>query len=274
VRPQGKALDAKRLRSLLRGESFVRRLHLLGRVSSTNDRVRELAAEGAPAGTVVLAEQQTAGRGRLGRTWYSAEGLGLFVSVLLRPEGPVSELTRWTLGAAVAACEACRQIGGAEVSISWPNDLIWEGRKLGGVLAEMRSVAGSASDLVVGTGLNVGHGAADFPDELSSIATSLRLAAGGEAPERELLAAVYLREFGSVAATLGRDGWSGVAQHWERLAPGARGRRVGVVDRSGDGASYEGVTAGLDEVGGLRVRRGDGRVTSVRLVESVLPMEA
>jgi BirA family biotin operon repressor/biotin-[acetyl-CoA-carboxylase] ligase len=268
-----RALDEKRLCLLLRGEPLVTRLVLRGSVGSTNDLLRALAAEGADEGTVVLAEQQTAGRGRLGRPWHSPHGMGLFLSVLFRPTEPVTELTRWTLGAAVAACEACRQLTGADVAITWPNDLVWRGRKLGGVLAEMRSAAGAATDLVVGTGLNVSQAASDFPDELSSSATSLRLAATGRVPEREELAAVYLRELAGIVQTLRDGAWSAVARRWENLAPTAFGQQVRVISQGGAADEYQGITSGLDEVGALRVRRVDGRVESVRLVESILPLE-
>jgi BirA family biotin operon repressor/biotin-[acetyl-CoA-carboxylase] ligase len=267
-------VDEARLRNLLRGEPFVRKLVVMDTVASTNDIARDLAAEGAGEGTVVVAEQQTAGRGRMGRVWHSPRGLGLFVSVLFRPRAPVFELTRWTLGAAVAACEACRQTSGAAVQIDWPNDLLWRGKKLGGVLAEMRTAGGTATHLVIGAGLNVGQDGSDFPDGLSSSATSLRMACGGGVPPREPLAAAYLHELAGIARDLGEDGWSGVAQRWEALAPGAVGRRVRVTSGNGKAATYEGVTEGLDDVGALRVRRPDGEVASVRLVESVVSLEA
>ena len=129
-------LDADGIREMLRGEPFVRQLIVEERVGSTNDRIRELAATGAEEGTVVIAESQSRGRGRLGRSWLSRPGLGLYLSVLFRPRAPIPELTRWTLAAAVAACAACRQVGGCKVEIDWPNDLVHDGRKLGGLLAD------------------------------------------------------------------------------------------------------------------------------------------
>jgi BirA family biotin operon repressor/biotin-[acetyl-CoA-carboxylase] ligase len=267
-------MDERRLRELLRGEAFVRQIVLLDRVGSTNDVARDLAARGADAGTVVLAEQQTAGRGRRGRAWHSPRGLGLFVSVLLRPAAPAHELTRWTLGAAVAACEACRRLTGADVAIEWPNDLTWNGKKLGGVLAEARTAVARPAELVVGAGVNVAHDLDDFPDGLSSCATSLRLACGGRAPERERLADAYLRRLAGIARELDRGAWAAVARRWERLSPGCFGKRVRVISTTEGAAGYEGVTTGLDATGALRVRRTDGRVGEVRLAESVLPLEA
>jgi BirA family biotin operon repressor/biotin-[acetyl-CoA-carboxylase] ligase len=273
VSRSARALDEECLRGLLRGEEFVQKLVLLDTVSSTNDIARDLAAEGAGEGTVVLAERQTAGRGRMGRFWDSPRGLGLYVSVLFRPPAPAVELTRWTLGAGVAACEACRQRTGTAVEIEWPNDLVWSGKKLGGVLAEMRTAGEQPTHLVIGAGLNVGQDVADFPDELFSTATSLRLAGGGVAPQREPLVAAYLRELAGIARALGRDAWGAVAQRWEALAPRASGRRVRVTPRNGKESAYEGITMGVDDVGALRVRRPDGDIVSVRLAESVVPLE-
>jgi len=267
-------LDARKLEKQLEGLSLVSRLIVLDRVDSTNDTLRALAREGACEGTVVLADRQAAGRGRGGRTWHSPAGLGLYISVLLRPRDSVERLTRWTLAAAVAACQACRRTSGVEVEIKWPNDLLWDGRKLGGVLAETRTTSGAPVELVLGCGLNVAHSVSDFPDELSCRATSLGIAIGGPPPEREKLAAEYLRELAGMARELNSGSWHEVARRWERLAPGAVGQRVRVAAGSGTTESFEGVTQGLDTVGALRVRREDGRVVRVRLAESILPLEA
>ncbi len=267
--------DVRKLEERLGSESLVRRLIVLESVGSTNDSLRTLARQGAEEGTVVLAEHQTAGRGRMGQPWHSPFGLGLYLSVLFYPRDPVDQLTRWTVAAAVAACEACRLTTGLEIEIKWPNDLLWKGRKLGGVLAEVRPAATEAPvELVVGIGLNVSHELSDFPDELSCLATSLRLARGGAVPERERLAADYLRALAAAARELKDGSWRAVARRWERLAPGAFGQRVRVAAGPGRALSCEGLTDGLDPVGGLRVLRQDGRVVSLRSAESVVPLEA
>jgi len=259
-----------RLREALGEGSLFRNLVLRRVVGSTNDVVRELAAAGAAEGTVVLAEEQTAGRGRHGRRWHSAPGAGLYLSTLLVSEAPAPELTRWTLGAAVAACEACRRVTGAEVTIRWPNDLLWSGRKLGGILSEARSSAG-VSEIVVGLGLNLSHGEDEFPAELAGRATSLRLACG-VVPDRETLAACYLRALESVHRDLTGGRWSAVARRWEALAPEASGRPIRV--RTPDEpAAFEGSSAGLDATGALRVRRADGTLVLVRQADAVVMRE-
>ena len=269
------ALDSGRLSARLAGQDWITRLVVLGSVDSTNDELRRLAAQGAREGTVVLADHQRQGRGRRGRTWHSPAGQGLYVSVLFRPTARLENVTRWTLAGAVAACAACRGMTGVPVEIEWPNDLVHASRKLGGVLTEMRSRGARATELVLGTGLNVLQRDEDFPLELARVATSLACAAGRPVDRLEL-AACYLEQLGQVAARL-RDGeWASVARRWEAWAPGGRGRRVRVslAARVGGRATYEGTTRGLDERGALRVLRDDGGLESVRMVEAVEPVES
>ncbi len=216
----------------------------------------------------MVADHQSAGRGRRGRLWHSPPGLGLYVSVLLRPAAAVGEVTRWTLGAAVAACEACRALARCPAEIEWPNDLSVAGRKLGGILAELRSVGGATGEVVIGAGLNVHHGPGDWPEGLAGSAISLRQASRcGIVVEREVLAGVYLKGLGEIVSDLEQGRWDGVASRWEALAPGAHGLRVRT---RGDAC---GVTAGLDASGALQVLAEDGRCLRVHDVESITVRE-
>lgn len=270
------APDAGRLRRLLGSEPFVRRLLVLDCVDSTNDELRRQAVAGAAAGTVVVAGRQSAGRGRRGRAWHSATGLGLYLSVLLRPGGTAREATRWTVAASLAACRACRDLGAQEVIVKWPNDLMSERRKLGGILAEMRSAGGTALELIIGIGLNVNHRVEDFPPELRGTATSLHLASGTGMLELEPLAAGLLGRLGEVAGRLTGGDWDGLVADWERVAPAARGCRVRVAPGPSGVAgqpAFEGLTRGLDADGALRVERSDGRIVPVRLAETVTVVE-
>ncbi len=265
-------LDRDRLRALLPGVPE-RALVVLDRADSTNDEARRLAATGADEGTVVIAEAQTAGRGRFGRRWDSPRGLGLYVTVLCRPRRPASELPRWGIAAAAAACLAAREAGAAEVFVEWPNDLVWRGLKIGGTLAEARSTSGVPPDLVVGTGLNVGHVEKDFPVELRGRAASLLMARGGRETDRERLAASYLSKLFGFSADLAAGRFDAVLSAWLPLAPGAEGCRVRVA--AGDGASvFLGTTRGLHEAGGLRVEKDDGSVEIVRATGAVTFLEA
>ena len=233
--------------------------------TSTNDDAKALAREGAPDGTVVLAGRQTAGRGRLGREWHSAEGLGLYVSVLLRAEEPPDRLGRYALAAAVAACRASRALGAPGAGIKWPNDVVVGRRKLAGILAELKS-GESGRELVLGIGINVGHGTDDFPAELRETATSLALTGGAPVPTRETVAIALLDELGGEIGRLRAGDWDRVRDAFLAMAPAVSGSRVRLT--SGE----RGITEGLDPTGALRVRVDRG-IVSVHAGESVAPAE-
>ena len=267
-------LDGDRLRALLEGNEFVHGLEILDVCSSTNDEVRRRSLAGAPSGTVVLAEEQTAGRGRMGRAWFSKRGLGLYISTLIRPSVHVGPVTRWSVASALAACEACRKVADG-VIIKWPNDLQHGELKLAGVLTELRSAGPRVEEVIVGAGFNVNHRFADFPPPLMKAATSLLQARGGRAVERELLATEYLGHLGERVAALERGDWEEVLDAWSRLAPAAEGVRVRVQPSGGRGRdiSFEGITRGLDSSGALRVERDNGRVVTLHLGETVTSLE-
>jgi len=262
------ALSAERLRpDLVAPRGSYAALHLFPEVDSTNEQARRLCDRGAPDGTVVIAEGQTAGRGRLGRRWCSERRLGLYVSVLWHPGAPIGGITRWTLAAAIAACEACRNACGRQVTVKWPNDIVHRGRKIAGILAELRWVGGEPRDLIVGTGINVHHDETDFPAELAHRATSLQRLSSKGMLDRERLAQDYLERLAVVVRALRAGRWPELCRRWEELAPDATERRA--VLQTPDGARAEGVTAGLDDDGALRLRTGTGAVLAARMADSV-----
>ena len=165
---------------------------VLSETDSTNSACRRLALEGAPDGTVVLADCQTAGRGRRGRSFQSPAGKGLFFSILWRPDCAPEKLLPLTALSAVAVCRAIRQVCGAQAQIKWPNDLVLSGRKLAGILTEMalEGESGHVSHVVVGIGVNVHQRFTDFDGEVAQIATSLDLALGGSVCRAQLAAAL------------------------------------------------------------------------------------
>lgn len=161
-------------------------VHLYSRVDSTNARGIELAEEGAPAGTLVLADEQTAGRGAAGHGWYSPKGAGLYLSIVLRPaELPSPQLLPLLAGLS-AARAAESVIGGGSVAVKWPNDLIVRDRKAGGVLSEAAWSGERPRYVVLGVGVNVHQKAGDFPPSLRGVAISLDLAAGRRVSRLEL----------------------------------------------------------------------------------------
>jgi BirA family biotin operon repressor/biotin-[acetyl-CoA-carboxylase] ligase len=269
------APEAGTLRRRLRGQRWIQRVVLLDSVDSTNDELRKLASEGAASGTVVLADHQRMGRGRRGRRWDSPKGLGLYLSVLFRPGGPTRDATRWTLAGAVAACEACRSLDAVGVEIQWPNDLVCEGRKLGGVLAEMRSQGQRATELILGVGINLSQRREEFPPDLARSATSLAEILG-RGVDRLELAVRFLERVGNLANLLHQGAWDEVARRWDELAPSGRGRRVRLSRPAADGSTavFLGTTQGLDDQGALRVLLDDGGTESIRLVESLELLES
>jgi BirA family biotin operon repressor/biotin-[acetyl-CoA-carboxylase] ligase len=152
--------------------------------TSTNDLATKLAEKGADEGTVVVAEEQTKGRGTKGRSWQSACGKGLYASVILRPKQ--KDISLLPLMAGVACAEAVRGATGLEVGLKWPNDIVWRKKKLGGILCESSFLGDTVVYAVLGLGLNVNQKRSDFPDELRPIATSLRIALKKEADRAAL----------------------------------------------------------------------------------------
>ncbi len=241
---------------------------LLGTVDSTSDELRRRLREGDPAGTVVIAEEQTSGRGRLGRSWYSPGGEGLYLSASFRSDRPPRELPRWAIAAAAAACLACRGVGGASYAVEWPNDVVHRGRKVAGTLVEARVTGEAVEDLIVGTGVNVNQEAGAFPPGLAGRATSLRAEIGGPMVDREQVAAVFLDRLDELSAALERGEWEPVLSLWLTLAPDAVGRRVRVLP-GGGAPEYDGVTRGLDACGALVVEDSSGRLRPVLMADAV-----
>ncbi|MEW5901792.1 MAG: biotin--[acetyl-CoA-carboxylase] ligase [Acidobacteriota bacterium] len=149
-------------------------IHSLSTCASTNDLAKRLAQEGAVEGTVVTAEEQTKGRGTKGRSWHAPRGQGLYLSVILRPRR--SDLSLLPLVAGIACAEAIREVSGIAVRLKWPNDVVWNGRKLGGILCESEFVGNRVKFAVLGIGLNLDQKPGDFPPDLRKTATSLRIA--------------------------------------------------------------------------------------------------
>jgi BirA family biotin operon repressor/biotin-[acetyl-CoA-carboxylase] ligase len=223
------------------------------RTDSTNRVAMALAAKDAAHGTVVVAEEQTAGRGRLGRAWYSEKSSGIYVSVILRPPLAPSAAPMLTLMAGLAVHAAIRTATGLQADIRWPNDVLVGGKKVCGVLTEMNAEIDRLYAVVIGIGINVNH--REWPDELKSIATSLRIESG-KPVARALILATLLKELERCYQIFLRDGGEAIAAQWSAASSFAQGKTVRVLTGTGQ---YQAVTAGLDPRGALRVRRSDGR---------------
>lgn len=161
------------------GKPWGELIHHFDTVESTNTLAKTMAAQGAPQGTVILADHQTGGRGRRGRSFHSPAGSGIYMSVILRPNCPADKLMHLTCAAAVAMCCAVENATGHRPGIKWTNDLVFGKRKIAGILTElMFDGSGNVSCAVVGIGINCTQSAGDFPEEIRDIAASLEMVTG------------------------------------------------------------------------------------------------
>jgi BirA family transcriptional regulator, biotin operon repressor / biotin---[acetyl-CoA-carboxylase] ligase len=216
---------------------------------STNRVAMEMAEDGASHGTVVVADAQSAGRGRRGRRWVSPPGKNLYVSLLLRPPVPTVEAPRLSLVAGIALADAIEAMG-VPASLKWPNDLYLGERKAAGILAEMASDPDGVRYVVIGVGVNVNMKEADFPRELSGRATSLRIRTGRTFHRVDVLAR-WLDAFGTRYLEFLEGGFPALHDGWDRR-DFLRGSRV--LLRGGDTDAW-GVACGVDPQGALRFRR-------------------
>lgn len=248
------SLTPSSLRTALAGTRFAD-VRWVAETGSTNADLAALAADGAPEGVVLVADHQTAGRGRLGRTWTAPAGSSLLLSVLFRPALPVGHAHALTTAVALAAREACTEVAGITPGLKWPNDLVvavpdadGAERKLAGVLAES-SLAGAHLDaVVVGIGLNVNWPRA-LPDEIADLATSLNHLAGDAVDRAGLLAALLVGLDRRYTALLGPGGRAALRDE-EHAASATLGRRVRVL-RAHD--EVEGTAVGFTDDGALRL---------------------
>jgi BirA family transcriptional regulator, biotin operon repressor / biotin---[acetyl-CoA-carboxylase] ligase len=226
-------------------------------VDSTNAVAMKLAAQGMPHGTVVVAEEQTGGRGRLGRTWYSEKASGIYSSIILRPALPPSAAPILTLMAGLAARQAIIAATELIPDIRWPNDLLVNGKKAAGILTEMNAEMDRVHSVVLGIGLNVNH--SEMPPDLRRVATSFRIE-GQRVYSRVHLMAALLRKTQTLYDLLMSRGGAEIATQWAAASSFASGKRVRVSLRSGQ---YTATTLGLEPSGALRVRFDDGREDSL-----------
>ena len=247
-----------------------KQIHHYYKIGSTNSEAMRSAAEGAPEGSVFLAEEQLAGRGRGAHAWHSARSAGIYCSVILRPAMPPSDALIFSLAAGLAVRAAVAEIAPQLVAdLKWPNDLLLGGKKFCGILTEMNAEATRVRHLVVGVGINVNQ--VKFPAELREIATSLRIETGTEWSRVELCAALLKsldREYRNWIEDAGaRDA---ILRRFEESSSSVRGGKVSIEVNNDENGGLAGVTEGLDERGFLRVRTVDGLRTvvsgTVRLV--------
>lgn len=226
-------------------------------IDSTNNKAKQLAAEGAPHGSLIVAERQTAGRGRRGRTWLSSENDNIYMTLLLRPEFAPDKAPMLTLVMAYSAAEAIRSITGIRVQIKWPNDLIWEGRKLAGILTEMSVNESGIGYVVIGVGVNVN--AEHFSDEVAKTAVSIRTATGKMWKKEEIIEAIVENFEKNYRLFEQTEDLSGIREEYNELLVN-RGREVCIL---GEKESYRAHALGINEQGELIIRRENGTEEAV-----------
>lgn len=252
------ALNAKAIQRALTTTALGRTLHVLDIAASTNSLAVRMAQEDAPHGTVVVAESQSAGRGRLGRHWYSPPGKNLYCSVLLRKAVPHKHLPRWLswtpLIAALAAERAIHTVAGLSPTVKWPNDVLLGDRKVGGVLCESGDLGSAAPYVVVGLGLNVNIQTGEFPEELRAIATSL--AAEAQRPfDRAALLAAFLSDLETRCDAFLSGHEAGIRREY-MVRCATLGRQVRV-ERAGTDP-VTGRASSIEADGSLKIIRDDG----------------
>ncbi len=231
-------------------------VHFFPSIDSTQHQLHSLAKEGVPEGTVVIADQQLGGKGRLGRVWHSPQGSGISMSILLRPKLELHRCPQLTLLAAVAIVEAIREQTGLPVMIKWPNDILLNGKKICGILTELNAESDCINNLIIGVGINVNT--PSFPDELSSIATSLAIEKK-ESIQRVALIQNLLKRLEDLYLLYLEEGFAPIKARWESYAISI-GRRVIIRQLS---STMTGLALGIDETGVLLVQKDDGGIEKV-----------
>ena len=256
--------DVERFRSLLWTRALGQSCHAFDVLASTNTSLYALGRRGEPEGTVVLADEQTAGRGQADKAWISPPQCNLYVSVLLRPSIAPAQAPLLSLLAAVALVDTLHQEG-VSCGIKWPNDILIRQRKVAGILTEMEMHQDAVQFVVVGIGLNVNMTQEDLEEHLRSVAqpaTSLQVSLGCEIDREALLAALM----GSLEAWYNRfitHGETVLQEAWEARSL-MRGRRVRART---SGAAWEGTAEGIDQSGRLQLRQDNGSLVALTSAE-------
>lgn len=232
------------------------RIHYFKEVSSTQDHAAQLARQGTPQGTVVIAEEQTKGRGRMGRSWHSPAGLNLYMTIVLRPSIPIVEVPRLSLVAGIGLAEAVSQFAPGIVALKWPNDLWLRERKAAGIIAEAITDRNNQLDCVLlGIGVNVNLKPSEIPQELRSKATSIRIETGTSVSRLGLAVALFDR-LQIRYREMEQGGFGALREAWESYSALAH-RTVTVVDGS---TRIVGRVCGIDSDGALLLETPSGRL--------------
>lgn len=234
-------LTKNEISPLLKTQQFGKEIYCYERVDSTQVVANQLATEGAPEGTIVLADFQDAGRGRLGRKWSSDHTKGIAMTLILRPQVPLQKISELTLVIAVALVRAIERTTELKAEIKWPNDIYLHGKKLCGVLTELKGEADRLNYILVGMGINVNEVNEDFGEELSKVATSLKLE-GKKEIQRAALLADLLYELEMIYPLYLKEGFSPVKEIWEQHCLLNQKQIIGKTSQGLLTGKYKGIT--------------------------------
>jgi len=263
--PASDILNEYEIRWGLETEVIGKDIRYFDEIDSTNNYAKRIAYDGCKEGTVIVADCQTAGRGRLGRSWLSSAGKGIWMSVILKPRIAPEDVQIITLAASVAVCRAIAAVTGIHAEIKWPNDVVLDGKKLCGILTEMNTEIEQVNFLVLGIGINVNHGEEDFPDDIRNIATSLKAFtrigykdAGDKGEERVFSRSSIIRrillELEDVYGKINSGLTDEIIEEWKNYSA-TLGRTVRITGRN---CEYTGVARDVTSNGRLVVDCTDG----------------
>jgi BirA family biotin operon repressor/biotin-[acetyl-CoA-carboxylase] ligase len=247
------SLSASTILPHLKTEWLGQKLTVYEEVESTQHIAHRLARDGAPSGTLVIADHQTAGKGRMGRKWHSPPGTGVWMSLILRPDIPLSSTPQLTLLSSVAVLKGIHKATHVETGIKWPNDVMVGKKKVAGILTELSAETDRVNYVIIGTGINVNQTKEDYPTELSEIATSLCIEQGNPVQRNELIVQI-LKEWEELYEMYMKHGFAPIKSLWEANAVSIGNT---IIARTLHG-HYEGLAKGITEEGVLLLEDAGG----------------
>jgi BirA family biotin operon repressor/biotin-[acetyl-CoA-carboxylase] ligase len=252
------SLQAAKIDQYLTTKRFGRNIHYLVTCPTTQPIAHQLAQAGEPDGSIVICEEQTAGKGRLARAWTSTQGKGIWMSVIIRPEIPPTKAPQLTLVAAVAVTRAIEDIANVRAEIKWPNDLLINGKKCTGILTELQADIDRVHAIILGIGVNVNQQPSDFPEEIQSIATSIQMVTGKPVNRAELVARI-LHHLEIYTDLYVEHGFEPLKILWESYSC-TLGKRIKAIMIH---QQIEGVALGITHEGILQVKTDDGEIHGI-----------
>ena len=258
-------VNAANIQKYLQTVAYGRSIEYHSSCGSTQNLAYDAAQMGAPDGTLVVSEEQTAGKGRLSRHWDSAAHKGIWMSLIVRPSLMPQQAPQMTLVAAVAIARAIENVTGIEATIKWPNDILINGKKMTGILTELQSEPDRVKAIILGIGMNVNQDEEDFPEELKEIATSLKIACGTQVDRAKLIAEI-LGFIELYTKMYEKHGFGPIKLLWEGYSNTA-GKRIRAVMLN---ETIEGTALGISEDGLLELKLDDGSVRGIYSADIIM----